>query len=709
VGEGVGGEPEVQHAPTPTSERLSLPARLFATVPLDPDRRHVRAGAAADRVLAAAAQAYVDLVRALDPLARLALVPAAGFPRSATDGRLHELILDALRAAEWLPGAAGADLAPGRAEWLDVPGDALPALLAGCGAFPGLLAPVPRPPAALGVERLGPAALADRLLGVEMAPSWWRALYEALVEAADTVPGLVDELRALPVPLVVADDHRRGRSVAGPAGVLLAAGVLAGPGGPARPGYLGRPGDPGVPGGSAGAPAVEAIAALGLPGLHVAHPDAVHPLLARLGAAPADAAALLAHPAVVAAVERSVDDADAGLGPQSLAAAVLGLLGQAGAADVAALALPDADGGVARADELMLPDAALRPLLADDAPLGVLDPAWAARFPRAVLAAAGVVDGFAVLADDHPAGPDHDLDDEERWWDALAAPPARLVAVRDLDLVAGEAWPAALALLAADRDTRAAVLAPGSYTAWWLARHARLGGHRPGHWRLPSAPGLAALYDPVPPVAADDAFLGAVGVRATLAVTGSRDAADLLDRLADPQRRPDPALVAAAHAALAAAVRDGVLDPADVEPPSRVRALDGTVVDAGVAVVLDLPWLAAVLPAGEVVAGGDVDALAELLDLPAASEVVDARVRGQGRPVCWVDLPDVVLACAVLDTPVPAGELHRHDTLTVELRRPGGAPREVPAWRDEQGRWHAGDPLRALLGLLAARGRDGSR
>ncbi len=139
----------------------------------------------------------------------------------------------------------------------------------------------------------------------------------------------------------------------------------------------------------------------------------------------------------------------------------------------------------------MLPDAALRPLLADDVPLAVLHPDWAARFPRDVLTAVGVLDGFALVVDEEPVGPDHDLDDEDRWWDGLAEPPSRLVAVRDLDLVDDAAWPAALALLAADRATREA--ATTGYTAWWLARHARLGGRRPGplapaHRRRPRRP-----------------------------------------------------------------------------------------------------------------------------------------------------------------------------------------------------------------------------
>ena len=113
---------DVLHAPTVTTERLALPARLIADVPLDPDRRRVRTGAATDTVLRAAADAYLDLVAAVAPDDRLALVPAAGFPRSELDARLRALLLDALRAAAWLPGADGDEVAPRAATVLDLPG-----------------------------------------------------------------------------------------------------------------------------------------------------------------------------------------------------------------------------------------------------------------------------------------------------------------------------------------------------------------------------------------------------------------------------------------------------------------------------------------------------------------------------------------------------------------------------------------------------------
>ena len=438
---------------------------------------------------------------AVAPDRRLALVPAAGFPRSELDARLRELLLDVLRNAAWLPGAAGADVVPRTATVLDLPAPELPALLAD--VLPGLLAPasgegpyvrkrhlrsrtrhrerrtyrttafapsVAALLAELDVHRMGPAELADRLLGVRRPAGWWRAVYAALEPAVDTMPGLCDELRALPVPL--AD----GRTVPGPAGVLLPLGADAG------------------------------VGDLALPGLHVVDPDAVHPLLLRLGAALAEPDGLLDHRALRDAVDRSVDDADAGLDPVPLAETVLRLvaeLGPGAAASrewLAALALTDVDGEPARADELMLLDAALRPLLSDDAPPAVLGPEWQERASRQVLVAVGVLDGFAVVETDAAHAADLGLDDVDRWLSETGSDDGidTVLAVRDLDLVRDDAWPAALALLAGQPETRAAVLAPRSYTAWWLARHARLHGRRPGFWRLPSATGLGALYDPLP-------------------------------------------------------------------------------------------------------------------------------------------------------------------------------------------------------------------
>jgi len=475
-------------------------------------------------------------------------------------------------------------------------------------------------------------------------------------------PAAREELGALPVPLV------DGRTVTGPRGVLLGAAALG---------------------------------ELDVPDLRLAHPDAVHPLLERLGARTVGPAELL--DGLRPAVERSLDDAEDGLDVAPLVRAVLALAPRLDDPPgwLGALALPDTDGEPRRADELLLPGAALRPLLADGAPIGVLGPGVldhglpGVDHPVDALRAVGVLDTFALVDEPDPTTPDHDLADEEDWWATVAHdPPARLLAVRDLDLVAEAAWPAALRLLASDPRTFAALREPGGYTGWWLARHARLGGHPPRHWRLPGAVGLAGLYDPAPAELPAD-LLAAAGVRAKLEIGDAADAADLLDRLADPARAPTPAVVHAAHAALGAAVLAGDLDPADVDPPQRVRARTGAVADAEHAVVLDAPWLAAVRGADELVTGGDAPALAELLDLPLVSEDASGEVVDPGRPAVWEDLVEVVAACAAVGLPVPGGEVMLHDVLQVRV---ASAVHEVPWWVTGQGIVHAADPLRALLG-----------
>ncbi|MGH3779191.1 MAG: sacsin N-terminal ATP-binding-like domain-containing protein [Pseudonocardiaceae bacterium] len=662
---------EVLHAPTTTAERLTLPARLIATVPVDSSRRHVHPGPAVELLIGAAAQAYPRLAAALAPDQRTALVPAPGFPASEVDAALREAVLEALRHARWLPGAEGRDIAPADALVLDVPLPELAGLLAE--VTPNLLdaglagSAHTAALAALGVVRLRPAAIAELLAGLDRPPSWWRRCYSALFPLLDADPSAREELGAIPVPL--AD----GRTVTGPRGVVL--GDLVGVTG-------------GVP-----------------TELRLVHPDAAHPLLERLGARPVGSAELL--DALRPAIERSVDDAEDGLDVTGLARAVLSLAATAASDSVVrpwlgALALPDDTGAARRADELVLPDGALRDLLAPDAPLGVLDPAVAAEQPVDALRAIGVLDSFAVLDDPHPDGPDHDLDGERQWWaqahGADGEPPARLLAIRDLDLVDDQRWPVALRRIAADPAGLAALRQPGGYTGWWLARRARLGGHPPPYWRLPGAIALEGLYDVVPRydvLSQDDsgeALLVAAGVRAGLRILGSADAADLLARLADPARTITPAVVHAAHTVLAGAD----LDPDDVAPPARVRAVTGEVVEADRAVVLDLPWLAGVLPAGELVSGGDPNALADLLDLPLASERMAPELldAAGGATVRWAELVEVVAVCAAAGLAVPDETLRLHERLRV---RHDGIEHPVPFWVTPDGTVHAVDPVRAAL------------
>lgn len=663
---------DVLHAPTPTDERLSLPVRLLAGLPVEPSRRRLQPGPAARYVLDQAVAAYPELVHALDVSHRLALVPAAGFPRSDVDSVLHEGVVAALREATWLPAAASppapAELSPAAACALDPVAPALAELMADL--VPGLLAAELSEPSAsaalvvLGIPRLGLAEVVAATSGVARPPSWWRRLYEALTPLVDADPAARESLAALPVPL--AD----GRTVTGPRTTVV----------------------------------LDGAAAADLPGLRVVHPAAVHPLLVRLGARPSGPRELLTDPQLRDSVQRSVDDAEAGLEVAPLVDTVLALVSAAelpvgleaepGLSWLGALALPASDGEIRRADELVLPDGAVRPLLAEDGPLGVLSAAVAGAWPREVLRAVGVLDGFAVLVDEDPVAPDHDLADEETWWDSLDVPPARLTAIRDLDLVADQAWPAALRLLATQPDTAQALRDP--YSRWWLARNVRLAGHQPRFWRLDSAVELAGLYDPVPArLGLDDGLLALAGVRGELSVTDLREATDLLTRLADPGRTPTPAAVRAAHAALTVAA--GRLDLDRLRLPSAVRAVSAAVVDAADACVLDLPWLWGVAELDRVVAGGDPAVLADLLDLPLASEVLTAEVVSTGRATSWQALPEVAAVCESLGRAVPAGEIVLHERLCV--RTADGVSHEVPWWWAD-GVVHAADPVRAVPYLM---------
>jgi hypothetical protein len=677
---------QVVHAPTPSDEPLGLPARLIAPFPLGPDRRHVAAGPVTDALVAAAADIYADLVLSLpsDPVL-LRLVPRIGLAGAALDAALGSAVLDRLRAVSWLPVAGEEDdvrQIPDRAAVLDDATDERVAALAG--VLPGLL-PAGwsrrsdlRALTALGVRRVGIAEAVEAVRGVERPGSWWAGLYAAL-DGADR-----EELAALPVPL--AD----GRTSHGPAGVLLP--------------------DRGLP-----------VDRLGPLGLRLADPAVLEPpaarrLLERLGARPATAAAVLADPAVRTAVETSMDAVEDALPgapePADLAGAVLALVAAARPAGgelpwLAELALPDEDGGWAPAGELVLPGSPLAAVL-EPGSLGMLEDAFAAGADPDALRAVGVLDSFAVV---HAADPDDlDVDGADRWADAVLdrlphdTPPPEwppLVAVRDLELVAD--WPAALRLLTAlPAEVRADVVvggvaAPG-YLRWWLSTHRVLDGARPDRLRHPAGTELQGLYEPAsadpavlellrPPGTVDDVLLDVEG------------AIDLLDRLGDPARTVRPAVLRTVYARLAA-----VLDGIDVAPPERVRVAPDRV--AAEAVVLDAPYLQPLVDPPVVPAGGAPGAVADLLDLPLAGELVRASVGSRpDRRVAWADLPGAALAAARLDRIELSGEVAVHPVLTVGSRTvswwPDGDVDHVDgspaafgralAWR--AGRWSARQAL----------------
>jgi hypothetical protein len=670
------GVSAVVHAPTPTDEPLGLPALLLASFPLSPDRRHVAPGPLTGFLTDQAAGVYARMLPSLAPGAGLLDLVPGPVARGELDAQVRRAILARLPEAAFLPAAGqpGLRIRPRDAVLLEVALPGLAGFLAP--VLPGLAGGPVRHPAyaALGVRRLRPADLADMLASLDRDPSWWRRLYDALAAAE---PGELAELGALPVPL--AD----GRLVRGPRGLLL-------------------------PG-----PGLEDPARLALLGLRVVHPDAVHPLLARLGAIEAAPRGILADPAVRAVVAASYDEAN----PAPIADVVLSLVAAAHLRPgeqpwLADLALPGADGEWYPAGELLLPGGPLAEVVVADAPFGTADPAIVERYGAATLEAAGVLSSFGLLtAHDVDLGaPDLDLDGAQEWAAGTCArlprsdvPPvaAEVLAVRDLELVDPAHWPQALELLAAP-PLRAALTEPTrvlltdghyadvpSYTAWWLRRHPVLGGRRPADVRAADAdPLLAGLYDEAV-LPADPAIARALGVRTSLAglLAEPGGADELLDRLADPGRPVTRAQLRGLWAALAATT--------GATPPERVRVVCGdevAVADAGDALVLDAPdlWpLVATQPL--VLAPYDLaPRLADLLDLPLVSEEVAGVVESSParRPVP-----------AIVHTVLPGApaDYRAHDKLVVD-----GVP--VP-WRYTDGAVHAAGPVGLAYGLAWASGR----
>ncbi|WP_174185993.1 sacsin N-terminal ATP-binding-like domain-containing protein [Nocardia barduliensis] len=717
-GKPVAAAPDVLRAPTRSDEELSLPALLIADISMQPDRRRLLPGAR----LAELAAGYADFARALPPRDRLVLVPAPGFARSEADGLLREALLHELRSHAWLPVVAthrrasregsaaghepltgsfdesaardelvwpaealdgtladadGAETEAGPASeglldapdaasgFADAPFTVVQAPLQGMAVptrayvFTGLTAelaallddvvgPLVIPDLSgrgnaeamgvLDVHRLGLARLAELSAGLERPPSWWRSFYAAL-EPFVVDPLAAEELGALAVPL--AD----GRLVTGPRTVVLDDQLEV-----AIPVHWAR----------------------------LAHPEAAHPLLARLGARSATAEDLLNDPALQADLEDHPGDPDtvdailrlaAHADPESLPS-WLGLL-----------ELPDAEGEPRPADELLLPGAPLRELLVPDAPFGTLDPQVVERYGTDALRAVGVGWDFVVLVEADPTGPDHDLADEDQWWSTLSDDPPELIAVRDLDLVDDHAWPEALRQLAATPRTRRLLADADGYTAWWLRAYARIDSTALGLFRHPADTEFAGLLPAFAVAGVDpDAYRAVLADPRTIT---EELVAALLDALADPSKTPVPEVVSRAHARMAAAVDAGVLDIGDLEPPDRVRTLSGAVADPGDAFVLDQPWFGLAVPPDRLVTGDSetASALAALLDLPLVSEAVTAEVVGTGRRTTWAAEPLGVVLRQVFDLPPQAGELIVHRELTVRLSGAIEATVAVPWWR----------------------------
>ncbi|MFJ6906956.1 sacsin N-terminal ATP-binding-like domain-containing protein [Streptomyces griseoluteus] len=671
----------VLHAPTPSDEPLGFPGVLIASFPLDTTRRHAAPGPLTDFLVERAADAYTELLAGWRPVTEGAidLVPGP-LGKGELDGALRQAVLDRLPRTAFLPPALpprGDDelpeaLRPRDAEIVEGAGadtvrvlaEVLPTLLpAGLERRPELRA--------LGVARLPLADAVDRLAGLEKEPGWWWRLYDSLTGVDP------ERLSGLPVPLA-----GTGRTTIGPRQVLL-------------------------PAPDATTPDAEVLGRLGL---KMAHADAAHPLLEKLGALPATPRAVLTTPQVRAAVAASLDDDGAVMweedapDAEELADTVLALVRDAGLEPgdepwLGALALPDEDGELAPAGELVLPGSPFARVIREGE-LAAVDAELAEKWGGQPLAACGVLADFALVrATDVVLDPDEleprdsdfaEPDDAglldavdvwsedilDRFPDSPVPPVAtELVAVRDLDLVDDDRWPEALALLAQPplRDALVQpvrVLLPDGthevvrpYTAWWLRGHPVLDGRRPaGLLAAGGDPLLRGLYDEADATGFhDEQVLRALGVRTSVAALLDEPggAAELLDRLADPDRPVSPVQLHGLYSALAE------LDPEQVTLPDELRAVrDGyaVVVDARDAVVVDspdlLPFTSGVplLPVRPSLAA----ALAELFQVRRLSESVTGAVDSEGAEHA---VPDAVRV--LLGPGTPAGYVE-HDELVVD-------------------------------------------
>jgi len=619
--------PRTVHAPTPTDEPLSLPALLLASFPLDPARRHVARGPLTDRLVAESAAAYAELVRrrAEEGADVLALVPT-GLATGVLDAALRGAVLTVLPGTPMLRAVEdGMLIRPRDAVMVEGADDAFDRVLAPI--VSGLVAST-RPDRtvldALGVRRLDLADLVDQLGSVAAGqpPQWWRDLYAA-VSGMVSDPLTREALGALPVPL--AD----GRLVRGARGLLV-------------------PGDD-LP--------ADVLATFGQYGVRVVHPDGAHESLEKLGAVRTSPRALLTDGAVRAAVEHSADADD----PDAIAEAVLTIV----AADprqaaelwwLSDLALRDSDGELVPANALVVPGSAAEAVL-DEEEVAAVDRALLERHGLAALEAVGVLRTLRLdSASDVPldALPEElaDLDGIEDWADDVAPAGSRygatageVTAVRDLDWIADDAWPQALALLGAEPDLRTALVRPvrvvgpddgatavPSYTSWWVRRHVVLAdGPLAGRADPDASAELAAFLDKAPEwtVALDPEVRSAIGLVRQVDDLDAETVGLLLSRLADPDRPVD------ADVMLRLWARLGSLTVYPARAPDQVRVLAGRgetqVVAADSAVVADAPmWLQRTDLGGFVIASGPAaDGLSDLLDLSMVQELAAGEISGE--------------------------------------------------------------------------------
>jgi hypothetical protein len=717
----------VLNAPTPSDEPLPWPALLIATMPLDPSRRQVAKGPVTDVLIDAAAEAYVDLLvdraTAGDQVWPLVVT---GLPSGPVDAALRDAVGARLPGAPLLTSVEDPAilLRPREAVALTGPVGADAEVVRVFATWLAGLVLAPRAARVvfdlLGVRRI---SLADAVEGLPAVadPARWHEVYAALAPLAGD-ESIREALAFLPVPL--AD----GTVVRGMRGLLLAA--------PAQ---------------DSSTSAAELSAALAVLGARVVHPDAVHPLLERLGAVVTGPRALLELPVVVAAVEAagagSMADLDAP-SPERVLDAVLTLVasavraGDLGPGELAWLGdleLIDEVGEPTPAAALALPDSDAAGWFDPD-DIGIVAGDLLERWGSQTLVAVGVLSGPGLLRahdvplepdvplaaglDGDPSGPAAELDGWDDWCalvlDNLAyLPPGavvcELVAVRDLDLVRPEALPDVVAAIAADPAARPAIVVPARivtdgtpvdvppYTAWWLRGELSSRTGRTGALAGPDAePALHLVLPPAPDwvIELDPVVQRALGVLSTVADLDATAVPELLERLADEDLEMPPDVLVRVLARLAELAAAGL----EIDHPERVRGIDGDdcrVVPADQAVVVEAPMyrqrtdLGVQLPAAPQFAA----ALADLLDLPLARELAAGLVDEPEGDGGGISQPTAA-ALRLLLPDVPRSWCE-HDQLSVD-----GA--DVDWWVDGEGpaaTVHAATTDGLARGLAWAAGR----
>lgn len=747
TGGGRAAESAALHAPTPTDVRLTFPALLIASFPVDPGRRGVLPGPTSDRVAAEAGRAYAAFLGELGAEREvLGLVPT-GLPAGDVDAAIRASADAALRDTPLLRLSIFTE-GPGRSESTGggVPGTPLRVAPRGAAFLAG----------PLGEDlALASALAAGTSAALVAVPVRYQALARLLgaesVDLADVVEALPPEPGVIRATLDAISPH------AGEPTVLEA---VAGAPLPLADGRVTR--------GARGTVLLDAPRLAGIAralGVRVVHPDVAHPLLERAGAASTTPQGLLADPAVrstaLAAVEVVLDDGDAyhlgavlsagstaGVSPSGavsdpdvlapgvrepevlddptsaeVVVAVLELVrlaAESGSADLPFWLgeLPVvADGDVVPLREASLPGT----WAAEHLDLALVRDDVVERWGRVALAAAGaraepavyrVADVVTADGDDADYGPDDPagwLSDWDEYLEHLAdelGPGAwvgDVEAVSDLDALRDptDAEPgllaAALGRVSADPGLRRALLTPvrspdapgrqaASYTAWFLRR--RVGA--------PFALGDTPLLPPAPPATAglDDDVLAALGGLHDLADLPGHDWPAVLERLPESQGEERPTVSAdvarAVWAGLAALAR---ADDARPITPTRLPALgpSGVTVESvdDLAVAASARWaqLGPVVPAPADVA----EALAELLDLPFEGDTgIEPDEPGEA-----FEIDPRVRALA----PGAPSTWQRHDVMTVEGKR-------VAWWVTADAVAHAASPEGLARALAELTGVD---